>query len=136
MSGEPQPPAPLTLDGALTLLGPRCGDIHLNGDSHWAAVPINVSEYILGGYQVLKKWLSYRELPLPGRPLHPEEARYFGQVRRIAAILLMGPALDDSYSSILPALPGHLSEGRSPPLPDKARPQATSLPQAGAKAQP
>jgi len=58
----------------------------------------------LGGYQVLKKWLSYREEPLLGRPLHEDEARYFSQVvRRIAAILLLGPALDASYAAILPA---------------------------------
>jgi len=97
----------LTLDDALTLLGPRCVDVYLNGASHWAAVPVNVWEYTLGGYQVLKKWLSYRELPLLGRPLHEEEARYFAQVvRRIAAILLMGPALDASYAAILPTATG------------------------------
>jgi hypothetical protein len=97
----------LTLDDALSLLGPRCVDVYLNGASYWAAVPVNVWEYTLGGYQVLKKWLSYRELPLLGRPLHEEEARYFAQVvRRIAAILLMGPALDASYAAILPAATG------------------------------
>ena len=62
---------------------------------------------MLGGYQVLKKWLSYREFPLLGRPLHSEEAAYFSQVvRRIAAILLLGPALDASYQAILPAATG------------------------------
>jgi len=66
-----------------------------------------VWEYTLGGYQVLKKWLSYREEPLLGRPLHEDEARYFSQVvRRIAAILLMGPALDASYAAILPTARG------------------------------
>jgi hypothetical protein len=97
----------LTLDDALSLLGPRCVDVYLNGASHWAAVPINVWEYTLGGYQVLKKWLSYREEPLLGRPLHEEEARYFAQVvRRIAAILLMSPALDASYAAIIPTATG------------------------------
>jgi hypothetical protein len=44
------------------------------------------------GYQVLKKWLRYREFPLLGRPLHSEEAAYFAQVvRRIDAVLLLGP---------------------------------------------
>jgi hypothetical protein len=93
----------LPLDDALTLLGARCVDVYLNGASFWAAVPFNVWEYTLGGYQVLKKWLSYREQPLLGRPLYDDEARYFAQVvRRIAAILLMGPALDASYAAILP----------------------------------
>lgn len=97
----------LTLDDALVLLGPRCVDVYLNDAAFWASVPTNVWEYTLGGYQVLKKWLSYREEPLLGRPLHEEEARYFAQVvRRIAAILLMGPALDASYAAILPTATG------------------------------
>jgi hypothetical protein len=85
-------------------------DVQLNGNTFWSSVPTNVWTYTLGGYQVLKKWLSYRELPLLERPLHPEEAEYFSQVvRRIAAILLLGPALDASYQAILPTaigLPG------------------------------
>jgi hypothetical protein len=49
---------------------------------------------------VIKKWLSYREQAVLGRPLWPEEAAYVSEmVRRIAAILLMGPALDASYSA-------------------------------------
>ncbi len=92
----------LTREQTLTLLGPRCVDVYLNGDAFWAAVPTEVWDYTLGGYQVLKKWLSYREQPLLGRPLHEEEARYFAQVvGRIAAILLLGPALDASYNAIL-----------------------------------
>lgn len=99
----------LGLDDALTLLGRRCVDVYLNDAAFWAAVPTTVWEYTLGGYQVLKKWLSYREEPLLGRPLHEEEARYFSQVvRRIAAIVLLGPALDASYSSILPGARGLL----------------------------
>jgi hypothetical protein len=103
----------LTIDDTLTLLGETCVDVHLNGDSYWAAVPINVWNYTLGGYQVLKKWLSYREFtaeptsPLLHRALRPEEATYFAQVvRRIAAILLLGPALDASYRAILPTATG------------------------------
>ena len=77
------------------------------------AMPVNVWNYTLGGYQVLKKWLSYREFtseptsPLLHRPLRPDEAAYFAQVvRRIAAILLLGPALDASYRAILPTATG------------------------------
>lgn len=97
----------LTPDQVLELLGTRCVDVYLNGESHWAAIPVKVWQYTLGGYQVLKKWLSYREEPLLGRPLHEDEARYFAQVvRRITAILLLGPALDSSYAAILPGATG------------------------------
>ena len=97
----------LTLDDTLALLGSRCVDVYLNDAAFWSAVPIKVWEYTLGGYQVLKKWLSYREEPLLGRPLHEDEARYFAQVaRRLAAILLLGPALDASYAAILPTAHG------------------------------
>jgi hypothetical protein len=40
-------------------------------------------------------------------PLHEEEVGYFAQVvRRITAILLMGPALDASYAAIIPTAVG------------------------------
>jgi hypothetical protein len=46
----------------------------------------------------MKKWLSYRERSLLGRDLRADEARYFTEmVRRIAALLLLEPALDDNY---------------------------------------
>jgi Type ISP C-terminal specificity domain len=97
----------LTADDALALLGNNRLDVYLNDDAMWSAVPMKVWEYTLGGYQVLKKWLSYREFDLLGRVLRPDEAAYFSQVvRRIAAILLMGPALDASYQAILPTAVG------------------------------
>jgi predicted helicase len=97
----------LSLDTALTLLGATCVDVHLNGSSFWSTVPVNVWNYTLGGYQVLKKWLSYRELFLLGRPLHADEVAYLAQVvRRITAILLLGPVLDASYQAILPGATG------------------------------
>ncbi len=97
----------LTLEAAYALLGEECVDVSLNGEVFWAAVPLRVWEYTLGGYQVLKKWLSYREAALLGRPLRHEEAAYFSQVvRRITAILLMGPRLDASYRAILPEATG------------------------------
>ncbi|MFH1087988.1 MAG: hypothetical protein V1737_05320, partial [Chloroflexota bacterium] len=55
-------------------------------------------EYTIGGYQVIKKWLSYREADLLGRPLTPEEAReVMNMARRITAIILLQPELDGSY---------------------------------------
>ena len=57
--------------------------------------------YTIGGYQVIKKWLSYREYELLGRPLHVDEAREVTNItRRIAAILLMEPALDANYRAV------------------------------------
>lgn len=76
-------------------------DVWLNDRAYWANVPRAVWEYTLGGYQVIKKWLSYRERPLLGRDLTIEEARYVSEmVRRIAAILALGPALDASYEAV------------------------------------
>lgn len=97
----------LALEAVLELLGDTCVDVHLNGAAYWCAVPANVWNYVLGGHQVLKKWLSYREHPILGRSLHPEESAYFAQVvRRITAILLLGSALDASYQAILPTATG------------------------------
>jgi hypothetical protein len=97
----------LNREDPLEILGETCVDVYLNGESFWSAIPINVWNYTLGGYQVLKKWLSYRESSLLGRAIHPEEAAYFSQVvRRITAILLLGPALDASYQAILPTAVG------------------------------
>ncbi len=74
-------------------------DIHLNADAFWSNVPARVWDYTLGGYQVIKKWLSYREHAVLGRALKPDEAIHVSEmVRRIAAILLMGPALDANYA--------------------------------------
>jgi Type ISP C-terminal specificity domain len=61
-------------------------------------VPDEVWNFTIGGYQVLKKWLSYRESPLLGRALTPAELRYARDVsRRLAALRLMAPALDANY---------------------------------------
>lgn len=88
----------MTLDGILALIGTRTLDVHLNGETFWSNVPEKVWDYTLGGYQVIKKWLSYRERSVLGRPLKLDEALYVSQmVRRIAAILMMGPALDANY---------------------------------------
>jgi hypothetical protein len=49
----------------------------------------------------MKKWLSYRERSLLGRDLRPDEARYVMEMaRRIAAILLLEPALDANYERV------------------------------------
>ena len=76
------------LGDATGILGQTTFDIYLNGNAYWRNVPAVVWRYKLGGYQVLKKWLSYRERAVLGRALLPEEVWYFAEVaRRIAAIV-------------------------------------------------
>ena len=71
-------------------LGGATLDIYLNDHAYWRNVPAAVWNYKLGGYQVLKKWLSYRERPVLGRSLRPAEVQHFAATaRRIAAILLL-----------------------------------------------
>ncbi len=73
---------------AISILGDTTFDIHLNDRAYWRNIPANVWTYKLGGYQVLKKWLSYRESKVLARPLRPDEAHHFAEVaRRIAATL-------------------------------------------------
>jgi len=62
---------------------------------------VRVWDYTIGGYQVIKKWLSYREREQLGRALTPDEAREVMNIaRRIAAILLLEPALNANYESV------------------------------------
>jgi hypothetical protein len=76
-------------------------DVYLNDVAYWAKVPAGVWEYTLGGYPVLKKWLSYRERRVLGRDLTPEEARAFTRIaRRIAALLALEEALDANYRRV------------------------------------
>ena len=76
------------LGEAARTLGDTTFDVHLNGRAYWRNVPAAVWGYKLGGYQVLKKWLSYREQPVLGRALKPEEVQHFTDTaRRIGGIL-------------------------------------------------
>ena len=78
-----------TLNDTLPVLGENTFDVHLNENAFWRNVPATVWTYQLGGYQVLKKWLSYREFDVLGRSLLPEEVQHFTDIsRRIGAILL------------------------------------------------
>ncbi len=86
---------------AFALLGDGTHDVFLNDRVCWSNVPDRVWSYTIGGYQVIKKWLSYREQRVLGRDLTLAEVQYVEQmVRRIAAILLLGPQLDASYHAI------------------------------------
>lgn len=84
------------MEGAHT--GAPLLDIHLNETTYWERVPRAVWEYTIGGYQVLKKWLSYRDQRVLGRPLTDAEANEFSAiVRRLAALVSLSDALDENY---------------------------------------
>jgi len=100
----------------LALLGKSTHDIYLNDTAYWRNVPEKVWDYSIGGYQVVKKWLSYREHELLGRPLTMDEAREVTHMaRRLSALLLLAPALDANYAA---------AKATATPLPaDKGRRQ-------------
>ena len=78
------------LGKAAQILGESTFDVYLNDRAYWRNLPAAVWSYKLGGYQVLKKWLSYRERAVLGRPMTPAEVQHFTDTaRRIAAILLL-----------------------------------------------
>ncbi|MEI2781752.1 MAG: type ISP restriction/modification enzyme [Candidatus Competibacter sp.] len=78
---------------------PAC-DLYLNEVAYWANVPRSVWECAIGGYPVVKKWLSYREKAVLGRDLRLEEAVYVTDlIRRLAALVALRPQLDAGYAA-------------------------------------
>lgn len=76
-------------------------DVYFNDTTHWSNIPAEVWAYTLGGYPVLKKWLSYRDQRVLGRSLHDHEARDFMHIaRRIMAILTLEDELDENYAAV------------------------------------
>jgi hypothetical protein len=91
----------LTYDQLMSCLGGACYDVYLSDVAYWRCIPARVWKYTIGGYQVMKKWLSYRERALLGRDLRPDEARYVTEMaRRIAALVLLELALDANYERV------------------------------------
>ena len=89
------------LADAAAQLGPATYDVFLNDVAYWRNVPQRVWAYTIGGYQVMKKWLSYRERAVLGRALTLDEARDVTHMaRRIAAILVLEAQLDADYAAI------------------------------------
>ncbi len=87
-------------------------DMAIYDVAYWRSVPIGVWEYTIGGYQVIKKWLSYREKKLLGRGLKAEEAQYVTEMVRRLAALQSGPP----GRRFLPVAAGHRrvpGQGRS-----------------------
>jgi Type ISP C-terminal specificity domain len=87
----------LTPEQALEHPGETTCDIYLNEPACWQNIPARHWGYCIGGYQVVKKWLSNREHNLLGRPMTLDEAREKWQ------------ALVES--------PGLMSEGGGVPIP-------------------
>jgi hypothetical protein len=82
-------------------LGEHTYDIYLSDRAYWCNIPDRVWHYTLGGYQVIKKWLSYRAEKIINRPLKQDELIHVVHTaRRLAAILLLEPELDTNYHTI------------------------------------
>lgn len=89
------------LDDILGLIGETTFDVYLNEGVYWKNIPSNVWGYLIGGYQVIKKWLSYREEKVLGRSLTVEEVREVtNMVRRLAAIILLQPQLNSNFQRV------------------------------------
>lgn len=75
--------------------------VFLNAKTCWRGIPRPVWEFTIGGYQVIKKWLSYREKDLLGRGLTLDEVNYVTEItRRLAALVAMQGELDGSYKNV------------------------------------
>jgi hypothetical protein len=71
--------------------------------SSWRNIPAKLWDYTISGYAVIKKWSRCREKALLGRSLAVEE-RWFvpdTAARRLAALMLLGPQLDDNYRAVV-----------------------------------
>jgi hypothetical protein len=118
---EPRDYAPdeAVTEAQAACLGPRTMDVYLNQDAFWRNIPDTVWSFTIGGYQVLKKYLSYREQPLLGRALTATEVRYVRDVaRRLAALRMMAPELDANYRACAAAhrpLETPATDGAIPP---------------------
>jgi hypothetical protein len=92
----------LVPDDALHRLGEKTFDVFLNEKVFWRNMPAKVWNYTIGGQQVMKKWLSYREFGVLKRDISPDETRTLSMIaKRIASILLLEPSLDASYRRVI-----------------------------------
>ncbi|MFF4625809.1 type ISP restriction/modification enzyme [Nonomuraea jabiensis] len=81
-------------------------DVDLNDGTYWSCIPCKVWTFKIGGFQVLKKWLSYRKhgsgFPLLGRSLTYSEARCFTDLaQRLAMVAAMERSLESNYERVL-----------------------------------
>jgi hypothetical protein len=88
-------------DEGLKRMGNTVVDVYLNDLCAWTNVPEMVWELYIGGYQVMKKWLSYREYSFLKRPLTLAEAEEVqAMARRLTALCLLQPQLDANYETV------------------------------------
>ncbi|WP_349278021.1 type ISP restriction/modification enzyme [Polaromonas hydrogenivorans] len=67
-------------------------DVYLNATAYWKNIPQPVYDFTIGGYQVIKKWLSYREQRVLGRALSMDEImEVTAMARRLAALCCCSP---------------------------------------------
>ncbi len=105
---RPAQPGGSTRDG-FTEGRQQTWDIWLNEAAYWKNIPMAVWDYTQGGYQVIKKWLSYRERSVLGRSLTIEEIREVtAMARRIAALINLQSDLDANYRTVT-ANPYHVA---------------------------
>ena len=79
-------------------------DVYLNATAYWKNIPQPVYDFTIGGYQVIKKWLSYREQRVLGRALTTAEImEVTAMARRLAALVLLQPKLDAHYQAVAAA---------------------------------
>ncbi|MGW3772828.1 type ISP restriction/modification enzyme [Actinomadura verrucosospora] len=82
-------------------LGEQVLDLYLNDHVRWRNVPGAVWDYKIGGFQVLRKWLSYRDKRVLQRDLTLSEVRSFtGMVRRLTSLVLLSSQLDANYLEV------------------------------------
>ena len=73
-------------------------DVYMNAKAYWKNIPQPVYDFTIGGYQVIKKWLSYREQRVLGRALTMAEImEVTTMARRLGALVLLQPKLDENY---------------------------------------
>jgi Type ISP C-terminal specificity domain/N-6 DNA Methylase len=79
-------------------------DVYLNATAYWKNIPQPVYDFTIGGYQVIKKWLSYREQRVLSRALTMGEImEVTAMARRLAALVLLQPKLNENYRSVAAA---------------------------------
>jgi len=94
-----RPRSPATAEPWRDAWGERTGDLSLNDRVFLRHVPERVWRHELGGYQVIKKWLGYREARRRNdEPLTLSEIAHLrSMVQRIAALLVLEAQLDAAY---------------------------------------
>jgi hypothetical protein len=82
-------------------LGEKTLDVYLDDGAYWSNIPARVWDFVIGGYAVCRKWLSYRCRGTLKRGLTKDELEEFPKIaRRLAALRLLEPALNLNYARL------------------------------------